>query len=218
MEKKSWNELTVEQQQNFAAEMVSNHVWNNVTELVLDSWDDELEEEECKRLAESQGWYREEEFGVFVEEGDKDSEAHCKFTCEHHGWNLINALTLICPETGSASYEVKFQKDNDEIHTLTVEDSPWTHLAKYSRVPVFQSWNDCDSWRELCEEEGLSTEDSDCSTFYNVSPTLFEYLQDAGESTLPWKGLNVWRRETFGQLISDDSVMVRIAKEMYELS
>ena len=70
-------------------------------------------------------------------------------------------------------------------------------------------------WRALCAERNIDPIDSEVFEHWAVSPWLAEKLIASGEKVDPdFAALNVWARQTTGQQISADDVIVRIYAKM----
>lgn len=75
-------------------------------------------------------------------------------------------------------------------------------------------FSDAETWRELCDENNIYSDESEIYEHWIVSDWLGEKLSDNGHPVSELLGFTIWGRGTTGQSILLDSVIGRIASEM----
>ena len=72
-----------------------------------------------------------------------------------------------------------------------------------------------DDLSELCGEEDEEGNISEVYEYWIVTPWLAEKLKARGELVTEFYDLDIWGRQTAGQLISEDGIIDDIVKELY---
>ena len=190
-----------------AYDLVSEHVIGNVYELVT-------------FLASKEHDYSEEL--QYLQEGPPAETS--KEACSDAGWEIkefFGSVSVFWNTEEQRGYQLDLQwvktagKLGGFIDVLSEFDPDDYDDDDNESLGDIEDIEDTgEHWDLLIESEEIETTKQEVLTYVQVTSTLAAWLEDEGEAVQEVFGLYVWGRTTYGQLIEDDAVIIKIADKM----
>ena len=97
--------------------------------------------------------------------------------------------------------------DADDFETYALIDDYENKIKEFE-------WDE--DWEMLCDKEDITANQQEIYEYYIIDDPMLKRLEDKGEAVFDYHGLTIWGRTTTGQMLSMDSVVKEIAREMTE--